>query len=357
MSGPIVDPEDGVFIFNEGITRQWWAYSLETGQQLWGPTAPEQQMNYYGMNSNFYQGKLLTYGYGGVLMAYDIKTGNVLWNYTAAQVGFESPYGNYPTGITAIADGKIYLITGEHSVTQPMWRGFLRCVNASDGAELWKILHFGADGGASLGGQYVVMADGYVVGLDQYDSKIYCYGKGPSAVTVTIQDDVVTDGDSVLVKGTVTDEAPGAKKFAETLGFVNGIPAISDEDQEAWMEYLYKQQVMPTNAKGVEVTLDTLDPNGNFVHIGTVTSDLTGTFGYAFTPEVPGTYQIIATFAGSASYYSSFAQTYIQVDEAPPATAPPEYPQPIDNTWTIIGVGIAIILVVIIVAILLLRKK
>jgi hypothetical protein len=138
---------------------------------------------------------------------------------------------------------------------------------------------------------------------------------------------------------------------------VNGIPAISDEDQEAWMEYLYKQQVMPTNAKGVEVTLDTLDPNGNFVHIGTVTSDLTGTFGYAFTPEVPGTYQIIATFAGSASYYSSFAQTYIQVDEAPPATAPPEYPQPIDNTWTIIGVGIAIILVVIIVAILLLRKK
>ena len=35
-------------------------------------------------------------GYGGVLIAYDIKTGKVLWNYTAAQEGFESPYGNYP---------------------------------------------------------------------------------------------------------------------------------------------------------------------------------------------------------------------------------------------------------------------
>ncbi len=62
-------------------------------------------MNYYGMNSNIYQGKLLT-GYGGVLIAYDIKTGKVLWNYTAAQVGFESPYGNYPTGITALLTEK-----------------------------------------------------------------------------------------------------------------------------------------------------------------------------------------------------------------------------------------------------------
>ncbi len=52
------------------------------------------------------------------------------------------------------------------------------------------------------------------------------------------------------------------------------------------------QQAMPSNAKGVEVTLDTVDPNGNFVHIGTVTSDISGKFSYMWTPEVPGKYTV-----------------------------------------------------------------
>jgi hypothetical protein len=352
-----VDPEDGVFLFKESMTRRWWGYSLETGQKIWGPSASEAQMSYYDMPYDIYDGKLFSYGYGGVITAYDIKTGNVLWNYTSAQVGFESPYGNYPIGMGAIADGKLYMITGEHSVTQPMWRGYLRCINASNGVELWKILHWGADGGASLGGPYVVMADGYVVGLNQYDGQIYCYGKGPSATTVSVQTDVITDGGSVLVKGTVTDQCVGAKALAEKLGYVDGIPAVADASMEAWMEYLYMQQGIPGNATGVEVTLDTLDPNGNFIHIGTATSDMSGLFKKTFTPEVPGEYTVIATFAGSASYYGSYAETAISVLEAPAPTEAPAYPQPIDNTFTIVGVGIAMIIAVAIVGILILRKR
>jgi hypothetical protein len=75
-----------------------------------------------------------------------------------------------------------------------------------------------------------------------------------------------------------------------------------------------------------------------------------------FTPEVPGKYTIIATFAGSESYWSSYAETAIGVDEAPPATAPPEYPQPIDNTLTIVGATIAIIIAVALVGIWIKRK-
>jgi hypothetical protein len=123
------------------------------------------------------------------------------------------------------------------------------------------------------------------------------------------------------------------------------------------MEYLYMQQEIPGDATGVDVSLDTLDPNGNFVHIDTVTSDLSGMFKKMFTPEVPGEYTIIATFAGSASYYSSYAETAIGVVEAPPTTEPPQYPQPIDPTLTIIGTGIAIIIVVAIAIVLILRKK
>jgi hypothetical protein len=344
-----VDPEDGVFLFSETITGRWWGFSLATGQQLWGPSAPEPAMNFYGMYSNIYQGKLLTCGYGGVLIAYDIKTGKVLWNYTAQQVGYESPYGNFPINIACIADGKIYLVSGEHSPTQPLWRGsYIRCINASNGAELWKVLHWGAGiGGAHLTGMCVVMADGYVVGLNLYDNQVYCYGKGPSATTVTAPNTVITQGQSLMVTGTVTDQSPGAK----------GTPAIADESMEAWMEYLYMQQGIPGNATGVEVTLDALDPNGNFVHIGTVTSDMSGGFKKMYTPEVPGEYTVIATFAGSASYYSSYAQTYVGVDEAPPATAAPEYPQPIDNTLTILYATIAIIITIVIVGILMLRKR
>jgi hypothetical protein len=335
--------DDGVFIFRQDLTRQYWGYSMTTGEQLWA-SAPESQMQFYGLSTaddtGIYQGKFFSYGYGGQVTAYNITTGKVVWIYNATNVGFESPYGNYPVGIACACDGKLYLTTSEHSPTQPLFRGSdIRCINATDGTEIWKVLHWSAGMAAGVG---VYIADGFLVSLNSYDNQLYCYGKGPSATTVSASPEISVHGNSVLIKGTVTDQSPGAKDT----------PAISDDDQEAWMEYLYSYQVMPTNAKGVEVSLDTVDPNGNFVHIGTVTSDASGMFKKMWTPEVPGEYTIIATFAGSNSYYSSSAETAIGVSEAPPATAPPEYPQPIDNTWTIVGVGIAMTVVMLIAIVL-----
>ncbi|TRZ48488.1 MAG: hypothetical protein D4S01_10210 [Dehalococcoidia bacterium] len=328
--GVAVDPEDGVFLYTQGVTRQFWGLNLTNGQQIWGPTAPAPAMDVYRVFTYIYQGKLFSCGFGGVLIAYNITTGEQVWNYTAQQVGYESPYGNYPINIAAIADGKIYAISGEHSITQPMWRGsYLRCINASNGAELWKILQFGADGGASLNGVYVYMADGYVVGLNQYDSQIYCYGKGPSAITVEAPLAAITLGSSVVIRGTVTDQCAGAKKIAEKVGFTNGVPVVSDESMEAWMEYLYEQQGMPTNATGVEVVLETLDPNGNFYKIDRTTSDESGLYSIMWEPPVPGKYTIIATFEGSKSYYGSCAKTAMGVEEAASPAQPIE-PEPIE---------------------------
>jgi hypothetical protein len=344
----LMSPEDGVFLFNEPITRRWWGYSLATGQQLWGPSEPEDSWNFYGMNNNIYNGMLLSIG-GGMsgshLVAYDIKTGKVLWKYTPSQVGFESPYGLYPISIAAICDGKIYTYSTEHSPTEPMWRGsYMRCINASNGAEIWKLLGWYGSFGAGA------ISDGYLVYLNYYDNQIYCVGKGPSATTVTASPKVSVNGDSVLIEGTVTDQSPGAK----------GTPAIADDSMQAWMEYQYEQQSMPNNATGVEVSLDTLDPNGNFIHIDTVTSDTSGMFKKMWTPEVPGEYTVIATFAGSKSYGGSYAETTIGVEETPPATPPPEYPQPIDNTMVIVAMGIAIIIAVIVsvaIATMILKKR
>jgi hypothetical protein len=150
-----------------------------------------------------------------------------------------------------------------------------------------------------------------------------------------------------MITGTVTDQSPGAKDT----------PAIADESMQAWMEYLYAKQAMPTNATGVEVTLDALDPNGNFVHIGTVTSDMSGLFKKMYTPDVPGEYTVIATFAGSKSYWSSYAETAIGVSEAPLPTAEPEKIVFPPTEMYVIGVGVAIIIAIAIVGILLYRKK
>jgi hypothetical protein len=282
-----------------------------------------------------------------------------MWTYNATSVGAESPYGdNYPLSISAVADGKVFLQSTEHSPTKPLWRGsYLRCINITDGTEMWKLLDYLGFGSASN-----AFADGYIVSSSTYDNNIYCIGKGPSAATVAVTPEVSEQGNIVLIKGTVTDISPGTNKFIQTARFPSGVPAIADADMQAWMEYLYMQQALPSNAKGVEVTLDTVDPNGNFVHIGTVTSDLSGQFSYMWTPEVSGKYTVFATFAGSKSYWPSYAETAIAVSEAAPTLAPTAVSQSNIATtadlmmYMAAGV-IAIIIAIAIVGLLLLRKK
>jgi hypothetical protein len=128
----------------------------------------------------------------------------------------------------------------------------------------------------------------------------------------------------------------------------------------AWMEYSYMQQPKPKNATGVEVVLETLDPNGNFYEIGRTTSDASGLYSHMFTPEVPGKYTIIATFEGSESYFRSQAVTAIGVEEAPEASPTPAPPPPsmadIYFVPSVIGIIIAIVAVGL-VLMLLLRKR
>jgi outer membrane protein assembly factor BamB len=356
-----VDPEDGVFLFSSTQEREWWCYSLDTMQLLWGPSEHEHPLNQYGMGYHIYESMLLTWGYGGEVLAYNITTGDILWEYDAKGEGFESAYGNYPTSISCIADGKLYLGSVEHSPTQPLFRGsYARCINASDGTELWKYPIFGVTliGGSS--GSNFAISDGYLVALNSYDNQLYCFGKGPSATTVTASPKVSVHGGSVLIEGVVTDQCAGAKKRASDFGYVDGVPAVSDEDQQVWMEYLYSQQEKPTDAIGVEVVLETLDPNGNFYEIGRTTSDSGGLFSCAFTPEVPGLYTIFATFKGSAAYYGSVAETAINVEEAPEASPTPTPPPPGMTDTYVLGIGAGAIIAIIavgLVLMLMLRKR
>ena len=99
--------EDGMFCFDSQRQLKRWGYSLDTMQQVW-ESEPETQFQYYGFSENSYNGILYSYGYGGIITAYDIKTGDVLWTYEATIEGFESTYGGrYPIGVNIIGDGKL----------------------------------------------------------------------------------------------------------------------------------------------------------------------------------------------------------------------------------------------------------
>ncbi len=309
------------------------------------------QWNFYGMSTTCFNGVLYSYGYDGILHAFDAKTGEVLWTWSAPEVGVgETPYPHTPLswGCAANASGQtyIYLYSSEHSPNAPIRRDAqIWCVNASDGKMLW----------ALNGWPYSspIIADGRLVYANNQDGQIYCFGPGLSKTTVSGPQTPIVQGESMMITGTVTDNTPSGKD--------QGTPAISDANMDAWMAYLYQQQPFPENAIGVPVSLDTIDPNGNFVHIGDVTSDNTGSFGYMWTPDVPGTYQVIATFDGSQSYGSSFAQTYVGVKEAPQTTnAPTSAPSSMVDSYfvpAIIGLFVFVAIIGAILIVLMLRKR
>jgi hypothetical protein len=356
-----ISPEDGVFTFSEGVTRKRWGYSLETGEQLWGPTEPEPAFNFFdSMPNAFYQGMLISWGYSGVVTAYNVTTGEILWKYTAQSVGYESPYGNNPLNLQFIADGKLYFDSSEHSPNAPLTRGYyLLCLNASNGAELWKLANFGtAREAIGTGGiETASIADGYIVAFNAYDAQIYCIGKGPTETTVMASPKVSTWGDKVLFEGTVMDISPGTNQLEQSMRFPNGVPAVADESMSEWMEYVHMQQKRPWDTIGVEVKLEVVvDPNGNWYDIGTTTTDSSGFYKISWEPPVPGEYLILASFAGTDSYYGSYVETAIFVDEGltPGSLMEPEFltPNGLDQPTEVplISTEVAIVIAVAIVA-------
>jgi outer membrane protein assembly factor BamB len=314
LMGPI---RDGVYTEFTKETMTWSGYDAYTGEQLWGPTEPyTNAFGTYNTGAYIAYDKLYAEGYDGMVHCYDVNTGEHLWDFFTGSSGSETVYGHWSlfSGPT-IADGKVYVCAG-HTHLQPLYRGAkIFCIDAETGEELWSVLGWM---------QSPVVADGYLVANNGYDNQLYCFGKGITATTVDAPLIDVPLGSNVVVRGTVTDQSPGKT----CLGIpAAGTPAISDEDMSAWMEYLYMQQPCPDNAEGVEVVLTTLDPNGNTYELGRTTTAMSGTFGIAIDPPVPGLYKIIATFEGSDAYYGSYAETYINVAEAPSVAQPIE-PEP-----------------------------
>lgn len=315
-------------------------YDMRTGNEAWRQDSPNNAWALFNRNYEFAYDKMVTSGFDGTVRCFNAETGEVEWEYYKGSSGFENAYGTYPeyAGLT-IADRTVYTTSDEHSADGVLWRG----------AQLWALDIDSGEVKWQINGMFrhPAIADGILVALNSYDGQVYAFGKGPSATTVVAPQTQVTLGESVVITGTVTDQTPAQKDTA----------AISDASMGVWMEYLHQQKEFPTTATGVELMIDVVDSNGNFRNIGTVTSDTAGKYSLVWQPDISGEYSVIATFAGSNSYGSSYDQTTMFVVE-PPEPEPTATPTPPPMTDTYIaGSSIAIIAAIAVVAFLLLRKK
>jgi hypothetical protein len=298
--------------------------------------------------------------YSGIY-AFDWKTGDIVWKYEAPAISpFETPYVD-PNGTTVMSfngdiyasgDGKIYSINTEHTPTQPITRGWqLHCINATTGEGIFKTIMTG-----SLG----AIADGYLSVSESNTGTLYVFGKGLSETTITTPDTAATLGTPIVIKGTVVDLSPAQP----------GTPCVSKESMATQMEHIHRQLPIAgiwnnETIIGVPVSLDAVDPNGNSVHIGDVTTDgYSGTYGFVWQPELVGKYTVSATFMGDDSYGSSFATSYASVfvgsTPAPTTTTVQNLSfDAVNNTvlMAVAAAAIAIIIAIAIVGILILRKR
>ncbi|MGD0072022.1 MAG: Ig-like domain-containing protein [Candidatus Bathyarchaeia archaeon] len=248
-----------------------------------------------------------------------------------------------------IADGKLFVPEG-HMYSPPLFHKAQQlALNLTNGKVVWSIDAFDVTSAPAI-------SDGVMTTLNAYDNQIYAWGKGPSAMSVTAQ----SFDSAIVIRGSVIDTSAGTQQEAQAANFPNGVPCVSDESMTPFMEAVYMQQPMPTNTTGVPVPLSVLDSNGNYRQIGSTTSDGSGMFTLTWTPDIPGNYTVVASFAGSESYYSSYAETSFFVS-APAPTASPYPTVSLASTQSyIIGIGIAIIIAIAIgfaITILMLRKR
>lgn len=349
-----IDPVTRAWTMTDFETGQRLAYNLDDGNLRWGPIGDQPGFQYYSSREGLpAYGNLYITGYGGIVYAYSMKDGSLLWTYgnggigNSTNSGDETPWGHYPTHAAAFADGLIFTMSGEHSPNTPLYKGYrARALDAFTGQEIWTLLDWSASGlGTSVAP--VAIADGYMTFVNAYDGQIYSVGKGPSAITVTAQNNAAVGG-SLLVTGTITDVSAGTKQDEQAARFPAGVPAVSDESMSDWMAYVYQQQPRPSSVTGLTVTLTAIDANGNSQNIGTATSDATGTFHATVKPEIEGPYTIIATFTGSNGYYPSSGQSTVNVAAAAQPTPTPTTATNTSMTDTyVLAIGVAIIAVII----------
>jgi outer membrane protein assembly factor BamB len=231
--------------------------------------------------------KLYVGSYDGWFRAFNPTTGAVIWEVNNTKANRPNPYFPVPTqgwgvwhGPPVVANNRIYV--GAHD-------GYFYCWNATTGKEIWKYKVGGFVFGPAVADGRVYV-DSYTLFTDQPGyGDVYCFGKGPTTTETSVIESTISEGSSVMIMGSVTDQSPA--HLGESIA---GVP--------------------------IKLSYQT---GNNWTSLATVTTDSSGKFTYEWPPSGEGTYEINASFAGDNNYEWSNSETAIRVVSAPPTY--PEY--------------------------------
>lgn len=340
----------------------YYCFDIRTGKFLWkSPLSSYPWGVWEAYNVESAYGYLYMTDYAGV-HAIDWNTGKIVWDFISpTPYAFETPYEVNGTGVYTfhsaglVADGKLYVVNTEHSPSQPYTRGWrLFCLNATTGQNIWSISNGqGAPGSRIFQG---AIADGYLAMTNEYNGYMYVFGKGLSTTTITATPAVISNGNTVLIQGTVLDQSPAQPDT----------PCVSANSMSTEMEHLHMQYPIDglnhnVTMTGVPVTITAIAQDGSVINLGTTTTNAYyGTFSLTWTPPKTGNYTITTSFTSDDAYGSSSAATAITVGPAPEQIQFPAQVTSPDYTMTIIGGVIAVIVAVAIAAgaiILMVRKR
>ena len=310
---------EDLFICSTKQTRATYGFRLSSGELLWGPTPSRFYEDTWGHSSgNSWDiiasgyGKVIAGNYGGTVWCYNAQTGAVEWTYDINDPYAELLHNNmWRFRPSFIADGKLYIENTEHNPEDPQHRGApLICLNLTNGDKLWQLPYRQSEWSSTA-----IIGDSIMVAQNTYDQFLYAIGRGASKTSVEAPLTAITQGSSVIIRGTVMDVSPGTTEPVIAIRFPDGVPAMSDASMEDWMCYVYNQFGRPTDVEGVEVFVKIQDPNGDW-YSETVTTDINGVFSMMWAPDIAGEYKVTALFEGSKSYFGSQASTAFGVDQA-----------------------------------------
>ncbi|MGD6852123.1 MAG: hypothetical protein ACQCN6_08700 [Candidatus Bathyarchaeia archaeon] len=179
--------------------------------QLTGDNGAETNLyDVFGMKLYHANKAFIVNGLGGDIWSVDCKTGTINWytNTTKLQgpSGIETPYNIWP--LWGFASGcqsnNVAYITAGHEYNPPLFHGCqLYAVNMTDGSLIWRTLDTSVTSTA--------IAYSKLVSLNAYDNMLYCFGKGPSGVTVEAPSVGVTTATPITISGSVMDFSPGTE--------------------------------------------------------------------------------------------------------------------------------------------------
>jgi hypothetical protein len=357
---------DGVFTICTNELESFTGYSTATGKQIWGPVSlavPNNPWGYYITNSIIgANNQMYVATFGGMVWDLNVTTGAIIWSNSTNEVSTEGAAGaNTPYGVWTICNivaltNDEFVTMGGHEYSPPLYNGAQLFVwNTTNGDLLWQMPDF-----ATSNSGEGVLSDGYLVVTNAYDNQLYCYGQGPSKLTVTAPEIGVTTSTPITITGTITDISAGSQQNAVAMNFPNGLPVVSDASMSQFMESVYMQQPMPSNITGVPVSISVIDSNGNYRQIGTTTSNVYGTYSFTWTPDITGQYTVFASFQGTNSYYPSSTSTGFYASNPAPTASPYPVTNLPPTEMYIAAAAVAIIITIAIgiaIAILILRKR